>query len=308
MPKYAYIFSGQGAQFAGMGRELYDNYSVCKDIFDKAEELCGFPLKSICFDADKAETLNDTRYCQAAIYAHSMAALEVVKERLGDAICTAGLSLGEYSALTYAGAMSLSQGVEFLKNRGAFMADACDVTDGAMSAVMGISYEDCMKACNEAADEAENEFVNVSNVNTIGQVVISGCAAAVARAEEACKKYGGKRAIRLPVSGAYHSVYMQSAADRLAEYLNSFSFGEMRMPVVSNVDGEVYADVSRIVGTLSRQVTASVLWADCVRKMAALGADCFVEIGPGKALSGFVAKVLPGAKVLTYTDVIEGQD
>ncbi|MCL2702740.1 MAG: ACP S-malonyltransferase [Defluviitaleaceae bacterium] len=299
--KTAVIFSGQGSQFAGMGRDLYDNYAVCRDLFDRAEEAAGFPLKSICFDEDKAETLNNTRFCQASILTLSMAALRLIEEQYAlRPVCTAGLSLGEYTALTYSGAIGFEDAVKLLRDRGAFMADACEATDGVMSAVMGISEEDAYKTCAEAS--TENEPVNVSNINTIGQVVISGNRLAVERAEAIAKNYGGKRAIRLPVSGAYHSAYMESAARKLEECMKNIKFMDMVIPVVSNVNAAIIKSRDSIAATLVKQICAAVKWADCVRKMAALEVDTFIEIGPGKALSGFVKKILPDVRVFNVQD------
>jgi [acyl-carrier-protein] S-malonyltransferase len=296
----AIIFSGQGAQYAGMGRQLYENYPACREVFGRAEEIAGFPLKSICFDEDKAETLNNTRYCQAAIFTLSIAALKLLEEKGIRATCTAGLSLGEYTALAYAGAISFEDAVKLLCNRGAYMADACEATDGVMSAVMGISEADAYKVCQEASTDSEP--VGVSNINTVGQVVISGHRAAVERAETLAKDYGGKRAMRLPVSGAYHSVYMEPAARKLSECMAGVTFSDMSIPVVSNVTAGVIPSKDDIAPTLVKQVCAAVKWADCVRKMAELGAGTFIEAGPGKALSGFVKKILPDARVLNVQD------
>jgi len=299
---YAIIFSGQGAQFAGMGRELYESSAVCRDIFDRAEEIAGFPLKSICFDENNAETLNNTRFCQAAIFTLSIAALKQLEEKVAvKPVCTAGLSLGEYTALTYSGAMGFEDALTLLCSRGAFMVDACEVSDGVMSAVMNLGEDDVRKACEDAA--ADGEPVNISNLNTVGQVVISGNRSAVERAEAICKEMGAKRFMRLPVSGAYHSAYMQTAAERLQKCMETMEFGDMAIPVVSNVTADVIKCREDIAPTLVKQVCATVKWADCVRKMAEMGVDTFIEVGPGKALSGFVKKILPEAKVFNIQDI-----
>ncbi|MCL2407264.1 MAG: ACP S-malonyltransferase [Defluviitaleaceae bacterium] len=298
--KVAFIFSGQGAQFSGMGRELYDNYDACKRVFDRAEEVAGFDLKNICFDETRKDDLNNTKYCQAAIFAHSMAAFAVLDEKTGvSAAATAGLSLGEYSALTYAGALQFDDAVKLLCTRGAYMAEACEATDGAMSAVMGITSEDCIKVCEQIS--TLDEPVNVSNINTIGQVVISGHKNAVEKAEVLAKEYGGRKSMRLPVSGAYHSPFMQPAADKLAEAMKGMEFHAMGVPVISNVDGGIIKRED-IAKTLETQVCGTVKWMDCVLKLADLGVDTFIEMGPGKALSGFVKKIIPEATVYNIQD------
>jgi [acyl-carrier-protein] S-malonyltransferase len=181
------------------------------------------------------------------------------------------------------------------------MADACEATDGVMSAVMNLDEERVREACEQA--RTEDEPVGISNLNTIGQVVISGNRNAVERAEEICKGMGAKRLMRLPVSGAYHSAYMRPAANKLQECMKSLVFGDMSIPVVSNVTADVIKDKAEIAATLAEQVCATVKWADCVRKMAEMGADTFIEVGPGKALSGFVKKILPEVRVFNVQDV-----
>ncbi|MDR1703112.1 MAG: ACP S-malonyltransferase [Clostridiales bacterium] len=296
----AVVFSGQGAQYAGMGRDLYNNFGVCRDMFDRAEEEAGFPLRSICFDDANKERLNNTLYCQPCIYTHSAAAASLLNERGLKATCAAGLSLGEYTALWYSGALDFLRTLKLLCQRGRYMADASSMVDGVMSAVIGLNDDKAQDACKEASKG--NEVVSVSNVNTLGQLVISGARAAVERAESLCKKIGAKITVRLPVSGPYHTVYMRPAADKLEDCLRDIPFEDMQLPVVSNVDGEVIKNKRNIVPTLVRQISATVNWADCVRKLSQLGADTFIEIGPGKTLTGFIKKLLPGARVVNVDD------
>lgn len=296
----AFIFSGQGAQFSGMGLELYGAYAECREVFDRGGAAAGFGLKEICFDDDKTEMLNDTKYCQASIFVMSAAVLALLEGKGIRADFAAGLSLGEYTALYYAGAVGFEDGVRLLERRGAFMALASDAVDGVMSAVMGIEPEAAAEICAKAS--AAGESVNVSNVNTVGQVVISGARAAVERAEALFKEMGFRKSIRLPVSGPYHSVYMAPAAQKLEEHLKTVTFSDMAVPVVSNVDAEVISGKGDIADKLVRQVCSTVRWMDCVRRLGALGADTFVEIGPGRALSGFVKKILPEARIFNIQD------
>lgn len=296
----AIVFSGQGAQYAGMGRDLYENFQVCRDIFDKAEEAAGFPLKSICFDSDKQEMLNNTKYCQPCVFAHSAAALALLEKAGINGKCTAGLSLGEYTALMYSGAISFEGTVSLLRQRGDYMAEASSMVDGVMSAVVGLEEDKATEACAEASKG--NEVVSVSNLNTLGQIVISGARAAVERAESLCRKIGAIKCVRLPVSGPYHTIYMIPAAKKLITFLRGISFKDMRVPVVSNVNGDIITDKDNIVPTLVQQISSTVKWAQCVKKLETLGADTFIEVGPGKTLTSFIKRLSPDVRVFNVED------
>ena len=290
--KIALIFPGQGAQTVGMGKSLADKYTVAADLFRQADEILGWPLSKICWDGPEEE-LTRTSVCQPALYVHGLAALAVVREKLGDlpVTGTAGLSLGEFTAHAAAGTFDFATGLQLVAQRGQFMQDACEAAHGGMAAMIGVDE-------NVVRDLAAQTDVDVANINSPGQIVISGEASKVALAVGMAKDFGIRKAVELKVAGAFHSRLMQTAYERLGEVLGRTTLQEPRLPVVCNVDAQVVSRADDIRRTLADQVTDSVRWADCVTCLLdKVGCDTFLELGPGTTLAGMVARIRKGSTV-----------
>lgn len=285
--KVAFVYSGQGAQYVGMGQELYEAYPVYRRVIEEASEVLGLDMAALCFNEDTQ--LNETEYTQPAILTMSMALSAVLKEEIGVAPeMVAGLSLGEYSALVESGALSFKEAVALVKQRGRFMTEAVPQGIGAMSAVMGLSREEVEAACQKASSKG---LVIAANYNMPTQIAIAGEVAAVAYAEELLTEMGARRVIRLNVSGPFHTRLLEPASKQLAEELQKVTINEMTIPVITNVTGKVIASKEEIVPTLVKQVMSPVYWQDCVETLIAEGVDTFIEVGPGKALTGFIKKI-----------------
>ncbi|WP_314061038.1 ACP S-malonyltransferase [uncultured Vagococcus sp.] len=284
--KVAFVYSGQGAQYVGMGQELYDNYPTYRQVFDEASEVLGFDMAALCFNEDTA--LNETEYTQPAILTMSVALSAVLKELGYKPDMVAGLSLGEYSALVESGALSFKEAVTLVKKRGKFMTEAVPEGVGAMSAVMGLSRQEVEVACEKASSKG---LVVAANYNMPTQIAIAGEVDAVAYAEELLTEMGARRVIRLNVSGPFHTKLLEPAAKKLAEELKKVRVNPMRIPVVTNVTGQVIGSEEAIIPTLVKQVMSPVYWQDCVETLIAEGVDTFIEVGPGKALTGFIKKI-----------------
>ena len=280
----AYIFPGQGSQFPGMAKELYDTDSRAREMFDRADEILGFRITDIMFNGT-AEELKQTKVTQPAIFLHSVILAKCSPDFNPDMV--AGHSLGEFSALTAAGALDFEDGLRLVSIRARAMQKACDANPGTMAAVLGLQTERIEEIC------AETDGVVVpANYNCEGQVVISGSCDAVAAASEKMKAAGAKRALQLPVGGAFHSPLMQPAADELAEGIASVEFRQAVCPVYQNVTALPTTDPEEIRRNLLAQLTAPVRWTQTVLNMAADGADTFIETGPGKVLQGLVSKII----------------
>ncbi len=288
----AFVFPGQGSQFSGMGKDLADNFSSAKLVFEEASDALSFDLAALCFSGSDAD-LKLTANTQPAILTTSIAALRVVEEETGLVpTYTAGHSLGEFSALVCAGALNFADAVKTVRQRGTFMQEAVPVGVGAMAAIMGVDAEALEALCQQAA---EGEVVSPANFNSPGQIVIAGHATAVNRAIELAKEAGAKRALPLPVSAPFHSALMAPAAKRLDEVLAEVDIHPFRCPVVGNVEAKPYNAAAQVKPLLVKQVCAPVRWDESVAEMARLGVERYVEIGPGKVLSGLVKRIAKGS-------------
>ncbi len=283
----AFVFPGQGAQFVGMGKDLYENNSLAKELFDKANEVLGFKITDIMFDGT-AEELKQTKVTQPAVFLHSV----ISALCMGDAFqpdMVAGHSLGEFSALTAAGALSFEDGLRLVHARALAMQKACEQAPGTMAAVIALPDEKIEEVCKEVS--TEGNVVVPANYNCPGQLVISGNVDAIATACDMLKAAGAKRALQLPVSGAFHSPLMQPAKDELQAAIEATDIKEPRCPIYQNVDAKPHTDPVEIKANLIAQLTSSVRWTASVQNMIADGADDFTECGPGKALQGMIGKI-----------------
>jgi [acyl-carrier-protein] S-malonyltransferase len=294
----AFLFPGQGSQKVGMGRALHDSLPESRAVFEEADEALGFALSRLCFEGPE-DQLQLTANTQPAILTVSVAAERALRARGLRPDWVAGHSLGEYSALVSAGVITLRDAVVAVRRRGECMQEAVPVGVGAMAAILFLDLPAIEQACREAA---QGEVVAPANVNSPGQVVIAGHAAAVDRASELCKKAGAKRAVRLPVSAPFHCALMKPAQDRLASDLARLPFAEAGTPLVNNVDAAVVRTGEQCREGLVRQVSGTVRWQESVERLVREGVGTFVEVGPGTVLSGLVRKIDRGVRVLNVED------
>jgi [acyl-carrier-protein] S-malonyltransferase len=283
----AFLFPGQASQFVGMGKELADRYPIARQTFDEADDALGCRLSRLCFEGPE-EQLRLTEITQPAILAVSIAAWRVLNERGLKPAFVAGHSLGEYSAHVAAGTIAFADAVRTVRNRGQYMQEAVPVGAGAMAAILGMDLEKVTAVC---ADAALGEICQPANINSPEQIVISGHAAAVERGAKLADERGAKRAKLLPVSAPFHCALMKPAQDRLARDLEALAFHTPKMPVVCNVDAAPLQDADRSRDALVRQVTGSVKWEQSMRLLIGAGVDTFVEVGPGKVLSGLMRQI-----------------
>jgi [acyl-carrier-protein] S-malonyltransferase len=290
--KIAFLFPGQGSQSVGMGKRFADASPAAAAVWREADEAAGFPLSRLCFEGP-IEELALTVNTQPAILAASVAAAAVLNERgIGPDLC-AGHSLGEYSALVVAGALGFSDAIRLVRKRGEFMQDAVPVGMGAMAALLGLDAEAAEKACAEAA---QGEVVNVANLNSPGQIVIAGHKGGVERAVKLAAALGARKSMVLPVSAPFHSALMKPAADRLADELERVAVGAPRVPVVRNVDAGLTRSAADVKPFLIRQVASPVRWTECLQTLAREGATVWLEVGPGRVLSGLLRRTIDGAR------------
>jgi len=279
----AYVFPGQGAQFSGMGKDLYDNFEAARSYFDSANDILGFDIKSVMFSGSDEE-LKQTKVTQPAIFIHSVVAALTSENFSPDMV--AGHSLGEFSALVANGALNYESGLSLVSKRALAMQKACEAQESTMAAVLGLEDHVVEEICKKSGG-----IVVAANYNCPGQLVISGEVKAVNDACEKLKEAGARRALILPVGGAFHSPLMEPAREELAAAIEATDFNEPICPVYQNVDAKGYSDVATIKSNLVLQLTSSVKWTQIVQNMIADGAKSFVECGPGKVLQGLVMKV-----------------
>ena len=285
----AYLFAGQGSQYIGMGKDLYDSFPRSKEVFDKADRILGFPLSKLCFEGPQEE-LTKTNNSQPAILTFSIAAFEAGK--FPEARFLAGLSSGEYSALVVAGSISFEDAVYLLRQRGHFMEEEAEKKPGKMLAVIGLESSLLKQVCIETGTE-------IANFNCPGQIVISGGASEILKAQSLAKAKGAKLAIPLEVNGAFHSSFMRGVSIKLAAELDRVKISIPKVPVVSNVTAKPVRSPTEIKENLIRQVASSVLWEDSMRFILSQGIKEFIEFGPGKVLKGLMLHIDPGARVTT---------
>ncbi|WP_300417793.1 ACP S-malonyltransferase [uncultured Oscillibacter sp.] len=291
--KLGFLYAGQGSQHPGMGADLYEAFPAFREVFDAAQADLDFDLKRTCFE-DPDGVLNQTRYTQPCMVAFAAGLTAVLREKGIVPAAAAGLSLGEYSALHAAGVFDARTAVNLVAFRGKAMEEAAKGHDSAMMAVLGLDREPLQRACEAAADLGT---VVIANYNCPGQLVIGGDKAAVERAAALAREQGAKRCLPLRVSGPFHTPLMRPAGEALEEYFKGVAFGRPEIPVLFNCLGREKEAEDAIPALLVRQVRSSVYMEDSIRRMAELGLDAIVEIGPGKALSGFVKKTVPGFPV-----------
>ena len=279
----AFVFPGQGAQFSGMGKDLYDNYSLARELMLHANEVLGFSLTDVMFEGSD-EDLRQTRVTQPAVFLHSVVACRLMNSRRPDMV--AGHSLGEFSALVIAGALDMGDGLRLVSQRAQAMQEACEIQAGTMAAVLGMVDEKVAEVCNRIDD-----VVVAANFNCPGQVVISGSLSGVEQACKALKEAGAKRALKLPVGGAFHSPLMQPAAERLKAAIMETKFYMPEFPIYQNVSARAETDKHLIQHQLLEQLTAPVRWTQSVQQMIADGATTFYEFGPGDVLKGLIRKI-----------------
>lgn len=294
MTKTAFLFSGQGAQYLGMGKDLYDHYEVVKETFNQASQVLGYDIRQL-IDQDE-EKLNQTRYTQPAILTTSVAIYRLLEEKGLKPDMVAGLSLGEYTALVASGALDFEAAVSLVAKRGAFMEEAAPAGSGKMVAVLNTDVSVIEQACQEASDLG---VVTPANYNTPSQIVIGGEGPAVDKAVELLKVAGAKRLIPLNVSGPFHTALLESASQKLAEVLEQVTFSDFEIPLVGNTEAEVMKE-EQIRSLLTRQVKEPVRFYESIARMQEAGVTNFVEVGPGKVLSGFIKKI---DKTATITNV-----
>jgi [acyl-carrier-protein] S-malonyltransferase len=296
MVKTALLFAGQGAQAVGMGKDLAEQFPAAKTWFDRANTALGHDLAAVCFTGPDAE-LTKTENAQPGIFLVSWAALQLLRERAPGFVfsATAGLSLGEFTALTAASVFSFEEGLKVVRERGRFMQEACEATQGAMAAIIGLEETATREVCAAAG-------VELANLNCPGQIVISGETAKINKACEVAKAKGAKRALPLTVAGAYHSRLMAGAQPKLRSALAKLKLQPPAVPVISNVTAQPHGTTTEIQARLVEQVTSSVRWEESMRYLLAQGFTRFIELGPGTALSGFMKRIDKTAQMLNVAD------
>lgn len=299
MGKLGFVFPGQGAQYIGMGNEFYENFEECRKIYDEANRLLGFDIKSLIFNGE-AKELEITENNQPAILITTIAMLKILEKEDIKPDIVAGLSLGEYSALVAAGVMSIEDAILLVRKRGKYMSEAVEPGKGAMAAILGLKEDKIKELCNLCKDKG---IIEVANYNCPGQIVISGEKEAIELAVERCKDFGAIKGILLKVSGPFHSSMLEKASKNLECALKDVHINEPLIPYIANVNAEIITSRDDIKELLIKGVKASVLWEDSVKGMIDYGVDTIVEIGPGKTLSTLIKKIDRKVKILNVEDI-----
>lgn len=289
MGKVAFMFPGQGSQYIGMGKEFYDTFPVCKEVFETASKAGGLDVVSLCFEEN--EQIHITEYTQIAMIAAEVAMLKALEEKGVRPDVTAGLSLGEYGALVASGVLTAEDAFALVRKRGIYMQEAVP-TGGAMTAVLGLDTVKIEEAC-----ESTEGIVSIANYNCPGQTVITGEAAAVEAAAQKCQEAGAKRCVPLKVSGPFHSPMLAKAGEKLGEELKNVQIHPIEVPYIANVTADYVTNTEDVKPLLEKQVSSSVKWQQTIERMIADGVDTFIEIGPGKTLTGFMRKINREMKV-----------
>jgi [acyl-carrier-protein] S-malonyltransferase len=288
--KFAFVFPGQGSQYAGMGKEFSERFAPARETFAEADDALSFKISRLCFDGPEEE-LKLTENTQPAILTVSVAILRALESEYSlEAMCLAGHSLGEYSALVAAGALAFRDAVRVVRERGRLMQQAVPAGQGAMAVVLGLDAKDVEKLCGEAA---AGEAVSPANLNGGGQIVIAGAKAAVARAMMLAKERGAKRVLELPVSAPFHCALMEPAAQGLEKVLAGVEIKRFAIGVITNVEADINTDASRVKSLLVRQAVSPVRWEESVKRLEALAPDRVLEVGPGKVLTGLIKRISP---------------
>ena len=296
--KIGFLFPGQGAQCIGMGKDLYEKYPEYRDIYEKVNEITGRKIDDLTYNSTE-EILSQTKNTQIAILTMSLAILEILKKENIQVEAAMGLSLGEYTALIHSGAISFEDGIKIVQKRGELMQNLCPTGDWSMAAIMGLDEAKTSEVCASVT----SGFVTPANYNCPGQIVISGEKNAVLEAIEKCKQEGAKRAIELNTSGPFHTCKLTDASEALKKELASIEIGNFNTKVIKNIDGKPYESQDDVKEILANHIINPVRFADGLQKMLDMGIDTFVEIGPGKTLSGFVKRTSKDVKILNINDV-----
>jgi [acyl-carrier-protein] S-malonyltransferase len=297
-PVFGFLFPGQGSQSVGMGKPLFDSSPVIQALYKEASNILGYDIAALCF-AGPEEQLNQTEYTQPALLVASLAVFDLVRDGPLKPAAVAGHSLGEYTALVAAGAINLPEAVKLVQKRGRYMAEAVEPGSGLVAAVLGLSETDVRNVCREAGVAG---IVAPANFNSPGQTVIAGEKAAVERAVDLAKARGAKRVIPLPVSVPVHTPLMQVAANRLKKDIDSLQWSDLKVPLVNNVEAQALCSAAEVQDSLVRQLPSPVRWQETIQTMSRMGITHFVEIGPGKVLTGLVKRIVPDASTWNVMD------
>ncbi len=302
--KICFMFSGQGSQYDGMGKELYENFEICKEIFDKSSEILNLDMTEICFGG--SDKLNQTEFTQPAILTLGYAIFKLMEENNIKADYMAGLSLGEYTALCAGGVLNFEEAVSLVRKRGKFMTEAVPAGEGAMTAVMNVEESIIQDVLNQASIRTQDltEVVTIANYNTASQMVIAGHTKAVERAEAIFKEKGLKKFMRLKVSGPFHTELLKPASDKLKLELENISINNISMPIYTNLTGcEIKNSPQDIKDTLVKQVMSPVKWEQTIKNLVSEGVDTFIELGCGKTLTMFAKKISPDVEVYSVENI-----